>query len=102
MAYLPIDAARFGTLQFVDAEPSEQGGVQRTSPDGVLEWRIRCLRTPERGRSGMVEISMPAAAEPRFDHLAEVDPEGLAVIIWTKPDGRHGYFFVADSLTAEG
>lgn len=102
MRVYPIDTARTGQFQFIQAMAKRgEGGEQATTNDGLPRWVVQVLVTPLpvagfEPKATLEEINIADRYAPDLMPMSDVDFPGLVARPWSM-NGRSGI-----SLSAEG
>ena len=94
-----LDQSR-GSFKALSVSPKlDQTGSQKATRDGLPQWTIETLFTPETGKSELLSVGVAATSQPEIVPMAEVALRGLRLGFWESGD-RAGLFFQADSVEA--
>lgn len=100
MAFTPVDVSRFGTLAVISVNAdTDNTGRQKTDRQTQLpRWKVQCLLTRREGaRAQLINVTIPAQAEPSFVTMTQVVPTNLMAMDWATENG-HGLAYFADDL----
>jgi hypothetical protein len=84
----------------LSAEPKlDQEGSQRVNRDGLPQWTLQVLHQPSAGKSDVIKVTLPAAAQPEFVPMQPLHFDGLRVDFYSMSGGAAGLWFAADSIS---